>query len=49
MRTNGKPAGTLIPPAFGLSGVNLSTFTGFGTVTYSAQEKSDLVEFLKSR
>ena len=31
---NGKPAGTLIPPAFGLAGVNLATFTGFGTVTY---------------
>ena len=31
---NGKPAGTLIPPAFGLAGVNLGTFTGFGTVTY---------------
>jgi hypothetical protein len=31
---NGTPAGTLIPPAFGLAGVNLSTFTGFGTVTY---------------
>jgi cytochrome c553 len=31
---NGKPAGTLIPPAYGLAGVNLSTFTGFGTVTY---------------
>ena len=31
---NGKPAGTLIPPAYGLAGVNLGTFTGFGTVTY---------------
>jgi cytochrome c553 len=31
---DGKPAGTVIPPAFGLAGVNLSTFTGFGTVTY---------------
>ena len=31
---NGKPAGTLIPPAFGLAGVNLATFTGFGSVTY---------------
>jgi hypothetical protein len=31
---NGKPAGTLIPPAFGLAGVNLATYTGFGTVTY---------------
>jgi len=34
VQPNGKPAGTLIPPAFGLAGVNLSTFTGFGTVTY---------------
>lgn len=33
-RPDGKPAGTLIPPAFGLAGVNLGTFTGFGTVTY---------------
>jgi mono/diheme cytochrome c family protein len=31
---NGKPAGTLIPPAYGLAGVNLGTYTGFGTVTY---------------
>jgi mono/diheme cytochrome c family protein/cytochrome c5 len=31
---NGKPAGTVIPPAFGLAGVNLGTYTGFGTVTY---------------
>ena len=29
-----KQAGTLIPPAFGLAGVNLSTWTGFGSVTY---------------
>jgi hypothetical protein len=34
VQPNGTPAGTLIPPAFGLAGVNLSTFTGFGTVTY---------------
>jgi hypothetical protein len=27
-RPNGKPAATLIPPAFGLSGVNLHTWTG---------------------
>ncbi len=27
-----KQAGTLIPPAFGLAGVNLSTWTGFGSV-----------------
>lgn len=31
---DGKQAGTLIPPAFGLAGVNLSTSTGFGSVTY---------------
>ena len=29
-----KQAGTLIPPAFGLAGVNLATWTGFGSVTY---------------
>jgi hypothetical protein len=34
VQPNGKPAGTVLPPAFGLVGVNLSTFTGFGTVTY---------------
>jgi hypothetical protein len=27
-------AGTLIPPAFGLAGVNLHTWTGFGSVPY---------------
>ena len=30
----GKQAGTLIPPAFGLAGVNLHTWTGFGSVPY---------------
>ena len=30
----GKTAATLIPPAFGLAGVNLHTFEGFGSVTY---------------
>ncbi len=34
MRPDGKQAGTLLPPAFGLAGVNLSTWTGFGSVTY---------------
>jgi hypothetical protein len=34
MRPDGKPAATLIPPAFGLAGVNLHTWTGWGTVTY---------------
>ncbi|HSV25221.1 MAG TPA: hypothetical protein VLJ17_19590 [Xanthobacteraceae bacterium] len=33
-RPDGKQAGTLLPPAFGLAGVNLSTWTGFGSVTY---------------
>src|SRR5438128_1082010 len=33
-RHDGKTAATLIPPAFGLAGVNLHTFTGFGSVTY---------------
>jgi len=31
---DGKSAATLIPPAFGLSGVNLHTWTGWGSVTY---------------
>jgi hypothetical protein len=30
----GKSAATLIPPAFGLAGVNLHTWTGWGSVTY---------------
>ena len=33
-RPDGKQAGTLIPPAFGLAGVNLHTWTGFGAVPY---------------
>ncbi len=33
-RPDGKQAGTLVPPAFGLAGVNLATWTGFGSVTY---------------
>jgi hypothetical protein len=35
VRPDGKPAATLIPPAFGLPGVNNHTWTGsWGTVTY---------------
>lgn len=30
----GQPAATLIPPAFGLAGVNLHTWTGWGSVTH---------------
>jgi hypothetical protein len=33
-RPDGKSAATLIPPAFGLAGDNLHTFTGWGSVTY---------------
>lgn len=33
-RPDGGQAGTLIPPAFGLAGVNLHTWTGFGAVPY---------------
>jgi hypothetical protein len=33
-RPDGGQAGTLIPPAFGLAGVNLHTSTGFGSVPY---------------
>jgi hypothetical protein len=32
--TNSKSAATLIPPAFGLAGVNLHTWTGWGSVTH---------------
>ena len=33
-RPDGGQAGTLIPPAFALAGVNLHTWTGFGSVPY---------------
>jgi hypothetical protein len=33
-RPDGKRACTLIPPAYGLAGVNLHTWTGFGSVPY---------------
>jgi hypothetical protein len=33
-RPDGKSAATLIPPAFGLAGVNLNTWTGWGSVTH---------------
>src|SRR6185312_3529070 len=33
-RPNGKSAAALIPPAFGLAGVNLHTWTGWGSVPY---------------
>ena len=33
-RPDGKSAATLIPPAFGLAGVNLHTSTGWGSVTH---------------
>ncbi len=31
---NGKTAAALIPPAFGLAGVNLHTYTGWGSIPY---------------
>ncbi|MDQ3337435.1 MAG: hypothetical protein M4D80_19915 [Myxococcota bacterium] len=34
MRPDGKSAATLIPAAFGLAGVDLATYTGWGSVTY---------------
>jgi hypothetical protein len=34
LRPDGGQAGTLIPPAFGLAGVNLHTWTGFGSIPY---------------
>jgi hypothetical protein len=33
-RPDGRTAATLIPPAFGLAGVNMHTFTGWGSVPY---------------
>lgn len=34
MRPDGKSAATLLPAAFGLSGINLHTYTGWGSVTH---------------
>jgi Cytochrome c peroxidase len=34
VRLDGQSAAVLIPPAFGLAGVNLGTWTGFGSTTY---------------
>jgi hypothetical protein len=34
VRPDGTSAAVLIPPAFGLAGVNLGTWTGFGSTTY---------------
>jgi hypothetical protein len=34
MRPDGKTAATLLPAAFGLAGVNLHTYNGWGSVTY---------------
>jgi cytochrome c peroxidase len=31
---DGKSAATLIPPAFGLAGISLHTYTGWGSITY---------------
>jgi hypothetical protein len=33
-RPDGKPSATLIPPAFGLAGINLHTWTGWGSVPH---------------
>ena len=33
-RSHGQSAATLIPPAFGLAGINLHTWTGWGSVTH---------------
>jgi hypothetical protein len=33
-RPDGRSAATLIPPAFGLAGVNLHTWTGWGSIPY---------------
>ena len=34
VRPDGKPGATLIPPAFGLAGVNQQTYTGWGSIPY---------------
>lgn len=33
-RPDGKTAATLLPPAFGLAGINLHTWTGYGSIPY---------------
>lgn len=33
-RPDGKSAATLIPPAFGLAGINLQTYSGWGSITH---------------
>src|SRR5262249_38022808 len=33
-RPDGSPSATLLPPAFGLAGINLATWTGWGSVTH---------------
>src|SRR3954466_11647628 len=33
-RPDGKSGATLLPPAFGMAGVNDGTYTGWGSVTY---------------
>jgi len=54
LRPDGKQAGTLIPPAFGLAGINLSTWTGFGSVPYwnayvAATEMHGIGTFIDAR
>lgn len=34
LRPDGKVAANLIPPAFGLKGINLTTYTGWGDISY---------------
>jgi hypothetical protein len=34
LRPDGRPGAVLIPPAFGLGGVNLHTWTGWGSISY---------------
>lgn len=34
LRPDGKPGAVLIPPAFGLGGVNLHTWSGWGSISY---------------
>jgi len=53
-RPDGKAAATLIPPAFGLAGINLATWTGFGSVPYwnayvSATEMHGMGTFIDAR
>lgn len=48
-RPDGKSAATLLPPTFGLQGINLHTWTGWGSVPYWNSYVSNLLMMGKGR